>query len=87
LKQRNTIAVFRSIRSIKQKSGISNQEVLLAATKTAAECLDRQNQIGTIELGKLADMLVLKADPLLDIGIFKDQSNIQHVIQGGQVLK
>jgi len=49
--------------------------------------LDRQNQIGTIELGKLADMLVLKADPLLDIGIFKDQSNIQHVIQGGQVLK
>ena len=46
---------------------ISPIDALICATRTSAECLGMSNQIGTLEIGKSADILVVNGDPLADI--------------------
>ena len=47
--------------------GLSNMEIVRAATAVAAEGLRWQDRVGTVEPGKLADMTVLDGDPLADL--------------------
>ena len=64
-------------------SGLTPMEALVAATGQAAELLGQQNVLGTVEKGKLADMVILDADPLEDI------TNVQYisaVLKSGQVV-
>jgi imidazolonepropionase-like amidohydrolase len=66
------------------QSGLSPLQALRAATLTAAEALGKDSELGSIEPGKLADMVVVKADPLADIG---NSSKIDLVIKGGRQYK
>jgi imidazolonepropionase-like amidohydrolase len=66
--------------------GLSPLDVIRCATKTGAEILGRENEIGTLEAGKLADVLVVDGDVLADIAILEDRRRILAVLQGG-VLK
>ena len=64
-------------------SGLTPMEALVAATGQAAELLGQQNVLGTVEKGKMADMVILDADPLEDI------TNVQHisaVLKSGEVV-
>lgn len=61
--------------------GMSNMEALQAATKTAAEVLHREDEIGTIEVGKLADLVLLDANPVEDI---THLNSVQRVFKGGE---
>lgn len=65
--------------------GFSPLETLTCATKTGAEILGRAHEIGTLEPGKLADVLVVDADVLADIRVLEDRSNFIAVLQGGLV--
>ncbi len=58
-------------------------EVLVAATRTGARFLRREDDLGTIEEGKLADLLIIGGDPLGDI---REARNIETVIVGGLML-
>jgi Amidohydrolase family len=49
------------------KAGMTNEQVLVAATRSAAEWLRVANDRGTIERGKRADLLLLDGDPLADV--------------------
>jgi imidazolonepropionase-like amidohydrolase len=49
-------------------AGIPPLEVLRIATHNGAEALGILDEVGTLEVGKLADLLVLTADPMQDIG-------------------
>jgi imidazolonepropionase-like amidohydrolase len=49
------------------KAGLTPMEAIVAATRNTADSLGRGNELGTIEPGKEADLLILDADPLLDI--------------------
>ena len=49
--------------------------------------LDLENEVGTIEPGKLADMIIVNGNPLDDISILQNDSQIALVMQGGQILK
>ncbi len=61
---------------------------LVATTKTNAEIMGIDDQLGTVEAGKLADLILVNGDPLKDIGLFKDyQKNISLIIQDGQIYK
>lgn len=67
--------------------GMTPMESLVVSTKIAAECLEMADQIGTLEPGKLADLIVVAADPLEDIRLLEDRNNVQLVMKDGQVLK
>ncbi len=65
--------------------GFSPMEVLTCATKNGAKILGRLDEIGTVEAGKLADLLIVDGDPIADIRILEDRSRFIAVLQGGIV--
>lgn len=67
--------------------GMSPMEVIEATTRVAAECLGWDNQIGTLEVGKLADVIITRADPLADIRSLENPDNIWLVLKDGKILK
>ena len=58
-------------------------EALVCATKTSAECLGLSDQIGTLQKGKSADILVVNGDPLGDITKLHDINTI--IAQGKNI--
>jgi imidazolonepropionase-like amidohydrolase len=63
--------------------GLTPAETLTAATRTAAHALDLGNQVGTVEEGKLADLLIVDGDPLAEPELLADPSRIWLVLQLG----
>ncbi len=63
--------------------GFTPLEVLTCATKNGAKILGRSHEIGTVEPGKLADLLLVDGDPLKDIRILENRAQFLAVIQGG----
>ena len=68
-------------------AGFSPAEIIMAATKTNSELMLMSDRIGTLEKGKLADVILVKGDPLDDIRIMCDAGNIKMVIQDGRIVK
>lgn len=63
--------------------GLSTLQTILCATKTGAEILDSGHEFGTLEAGKLADVLVVDGDVVSDISLLEDRSRFIAVMQGG----
>jgi imidazolonepropionase-like amidohydrolase len=62
------------------RAGLSTMDALLAATRYPAERLDKADRLGTIAPGRAADLVVLGADPLVDI---RNTRRIERVISRG----
>jgi imidazolonepropionase-like amidohydrolase len=75
-------ALHREMEMMAQ-AGLSPEAVLIAATRGAAQAMGRSADLGTIETGKRADLLLLDADPLADI---THTRQIHRVIKDGEVL-
>ncbi len=69
------------------QAGFSPMDALIASTKTAAEAIGLGNLIGTIESGKLADLIVVEGDPLKDITVLQKKEKMVTVMKGGQFIK
>lgn len=65
--------------------GFSPLQTIQCATKTGAEIMGRGHELGTLEVGKLADVLVVDGDVLADISILEDRTRLIAVVQGGVV--
>ena len=63
------------------EAGLPNDQILRAATSTAAFALGLEQEIGTVEAGRRADLLIVAGDPLSDIA---DAAVIQTVIRDGR---
>jgi imidazolonepropionase-like amidohydrolase len=62
-------------------AGLRNMDIIVSVTKTAAAVMGRQAEIGTLEKGKFADLVILDADPLADI---KNTRKIFKVMKAGE---
>ena len=64
-------------------AGLTPMQAIQAATKNAAEYLGKSRDIGTIETGKLADLIAMAGNPLEDI---RNIGNVRLVIKDGELL-
>jgi imidazolonepropionase-like amidohydrolase len=64
--------------------GMTPKDVLRAATVNAAELLGWSDRVGTLEPGKLADVIAVDGDPLTDVKVLE---HIRFVMKGGEVVK
>jgi imidazolonepropionase-like amidohydrolase len=64
--------------------GLPVSEALVAATATAARALGLGDLVGTVEPGKLADLLIVDGDPLADPGVLRRREAIWLVVQLGE---
>ena len=66
-------------------AGLSPMEAIVAGTQTAAACLGMEQDIGTLEPGKYADVLVIDGDPLSDVRMLDAAARISLVMKGGTI--
>jgi imidazolonepropionase-like amidohydrolase len=65
-----------------QAAGLAPMDVIVASTRGGARAMGRSAEIGTLEKGKSADLLVLDADPTQDVMAFR---RLRYVVRGGVV--
>ena len=66
------------------RTGMTAMQAIQAGTRVAAEMLRWEDRIGTLEPGKLADLVAVPGDPLRDIS---ELSRVVFVMLGGKVIK
>jgi imidazolonepropionase-like amidohydrolase len=66
------------------KHGMKPMDAILSATKVASELLDKSDELGTVEPGKLADLIAVSGDPLIDI---RNIEKVAYVIKEGRVYR
>ena len=64
-------------------AGMKPMDVIVAASRKAAEYLGQEKELGTVEAGKIADLLILSGNPLEDI---RNSRSIEQVIYAGQLI-
>jgi imidazolonepropionase-like amidohydrolase len=70
-----------------EEAGISPVDVIRWATKNASECMRMGDQLGTIEMGKLADLIVVNGDPSRDISLLGAPANLLAIMKDGTFIK
>ncbi len=75
------VSVYAEMEAM-QRAGLTPSEVLVAATRGGAAAMGRVKELGTIEKGKLADLLVVAADPQADVAHLR---RLRWVVRGGVV--
>jgi imidazolonepropionase-like amidohydrolase len=78
----------RKARELEIKTEVmSPMESLVSATKTNAELFGMENEIGTVQEGKFADLLVVAGNPLENIAILQTPDNLRLIMKGGRMVK
>ncbi len=67
------------------RAGMTPLQALRAATGWAAECIGRSDDLGTVEKGKLADIVVVAGDPLADVTVLQRPEQIALIIKDGEI--
>ncbi|MDX1472036.1 MAG: amidohydrolase family protein [Flavobacteriaceae bacterium] len=76
------ISIFDEMEAM-QQAGLPPKDIITMATKNGAEAMVRENEIGTIEIEKIADFIILNEDPGEDIS---NMRSLTHVIRGGKMI-
>jgi imidazolonepropionase-like amidohydrolase len=79
----HTEALWREIKA-HVDLGMSSQRSIAAATRINARILGKNSELGTVEPGKLADVIVVRGNPLFDIQAL---ANVEVVVKGGVIYK
>jgi imidazolonepropionase-like amidohydrolase len=76
------IPLYGELEALVDKCGLTTGEAITAATLNGARALGVEKEFGTIEKGRVADLIVVDANPLNDI---KNLRRVAYVIKGGYV--
>ncbi len=68
-------------------AGFTPMQAIQAGTSNAAKVMRKADQFGFLEVGKLADIVLVDGDPLADIQVLADAAHVQNVFQGGKLVK
>jgi imidazolonepropionase-like amidohydrolase len=66
------------------EAGMTPMQIIVAATRNAAHVCGLEAELGTLEVGKLADILITNGDPLNDLSAL---TQVQIVIHGGEIIR
>lgn len=69
------------------RAGMTNLEAIQAGTIHAAHLMMMPDRIGSLEPGKLADIVIVDGDPLADISVLADACHVKYVFQSGRLVK
>ena len=69
-----------SVASKMQEAGLPPSEIIVTTTRNGAEAMGRLDDFGTVEPGKIADLIVLTEDPRNDVRAFR---SLSHVMRAG----
>ena len=67
--------------------GMSPKDAVEAATRVAADAIGMADRLGTLEVGKLADLIIVDGDPLSDVEVLANRDRIAWVIANGQIVR
>lgn len=74
-------AIYREMEAM-QAAGMSARDVLLSSTLIAARAMGRERDLGSVDIGKLADLVIFDADPGTDIG---NARKVRMIMRGGKL--
>ena len=74
-------SIFRELEAM-QAAGLPAADIVGMATRNGAQAMGRLNDFGTLEAGKLADLVILAEDPRADVRAFR---SLTHVMRGGRL--
>jgi len=69
------------------ENGLSPMEAIQAGTSRAAEVLGLEGDLGSVAVGKVADIIVVDGDPLSDIASLQRPETFLVIMKGGKVIK
>lgn len=69
------------------RGGFTPAEAIVACTRTSAECLGIAAEVGSLEAGKRADLIIVEGDPTADISVLQDARRIKQVYINGKPIK
>ena len=65
-------------------AGMTSSQAIVSATRNAAQCIGLDKEIGTIEVGKKADLILVEGNPLDDVSILEKGASVKLVMKDGQ---
>lgn len=74
---------WREMVLLHDEAGLTNMQVIESATRIAAQALNQSDHVGTLEVGKIADIVIVDGNPLVQMS---DMRRVAHVIQGGALI-
>jgi imidazolonepropionase-like amidohydrolase len=72
-------SIYNEMESM-QAAGIPAAEIVVMSTRNGARAMNREDDFGTLEAGKIADLLILSEDPTIDVRAFR---SVTHVMRAG----
>lgn len=67
--------------------GMDPFEAIATGTIKSAECLGMDSEIGSVEVGKIADLILVDENPIEDVAVLENSNNISLIVQDGKVVK
>jgi imidazolonepropionase-like amidohydrolase len=67
--------------------GFTASEALVAATRHGGEIMGMGSELGQIRSGYLADLLLVRGDPTIDVAVLQDRNNLLAIMKDGQFHK
>ncbi len=74
---------WRELQVFVENLGLTPEQALICATREGARAMGLEGEIGTLEVGRIADIIVVKGDVTRDVTLLGREGGISHVFKGG----